>query len=276
MTRRLVFAVDLDRDVNIPIEGRPEAGSADRGSGAGPRFSSSERGLELILELLDDLGIKATFFVEGRTSEMFDCSGIRGHCIGFHGYDHEDLTSLADPGKAMSKGFQAVSDNISRPVCFRAPYMKSDERVLSELVSLGIRHDSSVYADPEVQPYERNGITEHPVAKGRDGNGRTIAAYLWPMHEGKRSFGDYSSLITGQDDQDIVLSTHSWHIVERRDSGIMEEEEIMVNLDNVKAVIEMFMDEGFVPSVLTGRSHGYQIQGFQGRGHRAPLPDAGG
>ena len=31
MNRRLIFTVDLDRDVNLSIEGRVEAGSIDRG-----------------------------------------------------------------------------------------------------------------------------------------------------------------------------------------------------------------------------------------------------
>ena len=73
MTRKLYFTVDADRDVNIPIPGSVAAGSIDRGSGTGPRFSSSERGMSVLVDLLDDIGVRGTFFLEGRTAEMADC-----------------------------------------------------------------------------------------------------------------------------------------------------------------------------------------------------------
>ena len=85
MTSRLVFTVDLDRDVNFPMEGCREARSLDRGGGTFPRFSSAERGLRILMDILDEIGMKATFFVEGRTSETIGCSSISGHCIGLRG-----------------------------------------------------------------------------------------------------------------------------------------------------------------------------------------------
>ncbi|MBE6528075.1 MAG: chitin deacetylase [Thermoplasmata archaeon] len=252
MTCRLVFTVDVDRDVNIHIDGTDAAGSIDRGSGTGPRFSSSERGLGIILDILDELGIRATFFVEGRTAETFDCSVISGHCVGFHGYDHEDLTLVKDLSDVMDRGYLAVKDRISAPTCFRAPFMSEDDRVLAELERLGIRHDSSVYADPGTLPYCIGGITQHPVAKGRDADGRTIAAYLWPMHEGKRKPSDYIDLAASMDDGELVLSTHSWHMVERRDDGVMADDWVSGNARDVKHVIEGILDAGFVPSIITG------------------------
>lgn len=254
MTGRLLFTVDLDRDVNFPQEGRPEAGSLDRGGGTAPRFSSAERGLGILLDILDEVGMKATFFVEGRTSEMFDCSCISGHCIGFHGYDHEDLTGTStgltfsddDLRSTLCRGFDAVSDNISRPSCFRAPYMSCDDRVLKVISDLGIHHDSSTYSEPDIQPYEViDGITEHPVPKGKDVNGRTIAAYLWPMHEGKRPFGDYIGFASRHPDGDFILATHTWHMVERRDGGIMDDVGIRDNTMNVRRVLTGILDSGF-------------------------------
>ncbi len=247
MTRRLLFTVDLDRDVNIRLEGRQEAGSMDRGRGTAPRFSSAERGLDLLLDLLDELGMKATFFVEGRTSETIDCSVLSGHCIGFHGYDHEDMAALEDPYEILVKGYQAVNDNVSRPVCFRAPYMSIDGRTYGVLKELGISHDSSMYSDPGTAPYDISGITEHPVAKGKDAGGCTIAAYLWPLHEGRRKPSDYVDLALSSGDKDFVLADHTWHIVERRDSGMMSEEEIRSNLSAVREVLTGIMDEGYRP-----------------------------
>ena len=251
MTRRLIFTVDVDRDVNIKIDGKDAAGSIDRGNGTNPRFVSSEEGLRIILDMLDGIGVKGTFLMEGRTAETIDCLSLSGHCIGFHGYDHEDLTTVSDPESVMRRGYEAVKDNVSTPVCFRAPYMSIDDRVYGVLSSLGIRHDSSVYAEPGVPSYKVGDVTEHPVAKGKDKDGRTIAAYLWPLHEGKRGYGDYVDLARSMGDGDLILSTHSWHMVERRESGRMSEEDIGKNLEDVKKVIDLILDEGFRPAVLT-------------------------
>lgn len=262
MTGRLVFTVDLDRDVNLPLQGESAAGSMDRGSGTSPRFSSAERGLSILLDILDDVGMKATFFVEGRTSETIDCSCLSGHCIGFHGYDHEDLTgastgldmSAEDVMRVMERGYDAVSDNVSRPVCFRAPYMVCNQTILDSLSKLGVGHDSSVYADPSVQPYvTEHGIIEHPVAKGRDPSGKTIAAYLWPMHEGKRRPGDYLDLASRYPDGDLILATHTWHMVERRDSGCMDDLDVAMNADAVRDVLTGIIDMGFSTGTLLDR-----------------------
>ena len=250
MTRKLIFTVDVDRDVNFQIDGQEAAGSIDRGSGTAPRFLSSQRGLDIIIDILDELGIKATFFVEGRTAETIDCSCISGHCIGFHGYDHEDLTKVGNLSEVMDKGYSAVNDHVSKPKCFRAPYMTIDDRIYSELSRLGIKHDSSVYSEPGTLPFEKGGVTEHPVAKGKDRDGKTIAAYIWPMHEGKREPSDYIDLAVSMDDGELLISTHSWHMVERRESGPMSEMEIRSNVERVKAVLQGIMDAGFEASTV--------------------------
>jgi hypothetical protein len=249
MKRRLLFTVDVDRDVNIEIDGSTAAGSMDRGQGTEPRFDSTETGLHLILEMLDEIGIKGTFFMEGHTAETIDCGSVKGHCVGLHGYDHEDLTKVSDPLGVLTKGFKSVRDNVTTPVCFRAPYMRANDEVLQCARQLGIGHDSSFYAAPEVQPYEAGGITEHPVAKGRDADGKVIAAYLWPMHEGKRKPGDYIDLARTVNG-DLVIATHSWHIVESIDDGIMDSDRMKTNLQNTRDVITGILDLGFEPAVL--------------------------
>lgn len=258
MSRRFIFTVDLDRDVNTPVKGDAVAGSMDRGSGTGPRFSSTERGLGMLLDLLDDIGMKATFFVEGRTSEMIDCSSVSGHCIGFHGYQHEDLLGQdtgveVDCGEVLVRGFDAVSDNVSRPVCFRAPYMRVDERILEIVFGLGIRHDSSVYRRPDegLDPYLTvNGMTEHPVPKTKDSRGKVIVSYLWPMHEGRRGPGDYIAMADSLGCDDFILATHTWHMVESYDNGLMSEERAESNMGNLRAVLEGIIDSGRTPATM--------------------------
>ncbi len=198
------------------------------------------------------MGLRATFFVEGRTSEEIDCSCLSGHSIGFHGYDHEDLsgesTGLAftreEKEAILSRGFQAVSDRVSRPGCFRAPYMAFDEDVLSLLPSLGVRADSSEYSTGGCAPRRlANGIMEYPVPRSRDSSGKAIAAYLWPMHEGRRRPEDYIAMADGTGD--FMLATHTWHMCERRDGGVMDRDSERRNAEDVRRVLEGVLDSGF-------------------------------
>ena len=256
-SRRFYFSVDLDRDVNVPVPGRAAAGSLDRGSGDSPRWASAERGLAILLDVLDDLGMKATFFVEGRTAETIGCSAISGHAVGFHGYDHEDLSGEAtgvcfsseEIESILRKGFYAVLDNVSRPVCFRAPYMVFDKAVLEMLPSLGVRADSSEYRFGGCEPYDTGlGVVGYPVPKSKDSRGKTIAAYLWPMHEGKRVPADYVGMAAGMGD--FALATHSWHMCERRDGGIMDASEERSNAARVREVLAGILDLGLVPETI--------------------------
>ncbi len=260
MRRAFRFTVDLDRDVNIPVPGQAAAGSLDRGSGTAPRFSSADRGLDVLLDVLDDVGMKATFFVEGRTAEAVDCSRLSGHRIGFHGYDHEDLSgestgvilSSEEKEAVLRRGFDAVSDRASRPTCFRAPYMVLDEQALSILPSLGIRADSSAYSYGGCEPYAvGKGITEYPVPKAKDAAGKAIAAYLWPMHEGRRPPEDYVAMASGAGS--FMLATHTWHMCERRDGGAMDPSEERENAEKVRSVLVGILDEGFEPRLVGER-----------------------
>ncbi|MBO4798876.1 MAG: polysaccharide deacetylase family protein, partial [Candidatus Methanomethylophilaceae archaeon] len=117
--------------------GRAAAGSA---GGAEPRFSSSVKGAEIILDILDEIGMKAVFFAEGRTAGK-GFPGISSHCIGLHGYDHEDFSGMRtgirfsreEKRSILRAGYEAVSDALGKPVCFRAPYMVYDPEIISML-----------------------------------------------------------------------------------------------------------------------------------------------
>lgn len=252
--RTLAFTADIDRDVNVQVPGRMAAGSLDRGSGDAPRFSSSERGLGVLLGVLDEVGVRATLFFEGRTAETVDCSRASGHCIGFHGYDHEDLTLLHGSvlEETVRNGFLAVSDRVGRPTCFRAPYMSADRSVLDAVIeATGVRDDSSFYTrvGGTGSNYSIGGMTEHPVNKTRDARGKIIAAYLWPMHEGKRSPQDYIDMAASMDGQ-LVLADHSWHMAESRDLGITGPEYEARQADGLRTVLTGILDLGYRPVVI--------------------------
>jgi len=255
--RALCVTIDLDRDVNIRIPGASAAGSIDRGGGTGPRFSSSEKGLELLAELFDDMGIKATFFAEASTLRKVDAGALSGHEVGIHGADHEDITLIKETdGKraVLEEAVSAVKDAVGRaPASFRAPYMRTDAETFGLLPEFGISVDSSRYADvsASLMPERAaNGVWEMPVPEGTDPRGKKISAYLWPMHESKRRPEDYAELASMMKEGVFVIATHTWHIVESREKGMMSPDEVETNIGNVRNVLEKMMDMGLRPLTL--------------------------
>jgi len=251
--RALCFTVDLDRDVNIQVPGGVAAGSIDRGDGNSPRFTSAQKGLDILSDILKETGIRATFFAEGRTLEYISARGLSGHEVGVHGYDHEDMTSMNENEvrECLGMSVDSIRKATGRdPVSFRAPYMKINDTVLNALPEFGIRYDSSMYGRSEstVRPFRLpNGIVEVPVPEGLDRSGKKIAAYLWPMHEGKRRPEDYVNMASEIKEGVFVIATHAWHMTESRNGGIMTQEEAARNAENVRQVAESIIGMGFEP-----------------------------
>ncbi len=255
--KALCLTIDLDRDVNLQVDGIG-AGSIDRGSGTAPRFTSSSEGLEIITDILEEMGVVATFFAEGRTLETLesvDC--LKHHEVGVHGYDHEDLTSISS--EQIKSIIKHTADIISKrtgtqPTCFRAPYMTVNESVLEAVSDSGLKVDSSYYSDIQhtMLPYElENGLIEVPVPRGKDKAGKKMEAYLWPMHEFRRSPQHYVEMASSIQGGIFNLATHTWHIVESRSSGIMDAETRKTNCDNFREVIEDILKSGFEPMTIT-------------------------
>ncbi|MCL1978954.1 MAG: polysaccharide deacetylase family protein [Methanomassiliicoccaceae archaeon] len=256
--RELCVTVDLDRDVNIRIPGSAAAGSIDRGSGTRPRFSSSQKGLSLLAELFDELALKATFFAEAATLSAVGAGALSGHDVGIHGVDHEDIAAVQGAeGKRriIEEAAAVVKDAVGRaPGCFRAPYMSADEETIGMLPEFGIFVDSSRYIKMSgslIPERMSNGVWEIPVPEGIDAGGKKISAYLWPMHESKRGPEDYVELASIMDEGVFVIATHTWHIVESRERGMMTGAEVENNIGNVRKVLEGIMDMGMRPSTLT-------------------------
>jgi Predicted xylanase/chitin deacetylase len=240
---RACFTIDLDRDVNFLDSGN-KAGSLDTGKGTAPRFSSSEKGAAVIQDVLDETGIKATFFAESTTlSKTNAFESICENEIAIHGVDHEDITLMnEDELEAMlGNAFDTITGITGkRPKGFRAPFMKYDERSFPLLKELGVEYDSSSYGNTVT---EIKGMTEIPVSQGIDANGRKIAAYLWSMHEGTRSPDDYVEL--AMKNSNFVFATHTWHMTETRGRGLMDAKEITKNKKHLAHIINSLLDNGF-------------------------------
>ncbi|NLI73504.1 MAG: polysaccharide deacetylase family protein [Euryarchaeota archaeon] len=259
--RLAAITIDVDRDVNMPLPGRREAGSAPRDGNDTPRFASSTQGLSLIVELLNDMSIRGTFFLEADTarhiaSEVNIRNMLRGHEIASHGHSHEDLTGkktgvfidIAEKANIIDKASQIIQELTGQfPKGFRAPYQNIDNTVLELLAERGYLYDSSItnsITNGRINPHAlSSGLIEIPLAKGVDANGKSIHSYLWPMHEGKRQPGDYLDLLDQYDDGLLVLATHSWHIVETF-TGPLSRSLIDSNLDNVRMILDEALEKG--------------------------------
>lgn len=250
----LCFTIDFDRDSNTPVEGVMPASSMFEGKIVPPRFSASADGAAILVEMLDDLGISGTFFAEAETLSKSRNVCISGHEVALHGLAHENLAGLYS-GKHMSEvkikeivrtSCDIVADVVgTRPLGFRAPYMKPPACLPHILSSMGFKYDSSYYSEVG-QPYGLgDGLVEIPALRVSDGKGGKITSYLWPMHENKRKPSDFEVLHDAVGKGILVLATHTWHMCATSEGRAMEKEECEANLRKTVEVIESALDTGF-------------------------------
>jgi polysaccharide deacetylase family protein (PEP-CTERM system associated) len=114
-----------------------------------------DRQTNIILDLLDEAGHKATFFILGmlakhRPDQVKQISS-RGHEIGIHGQTHEVMFKLTpdDARRDLETAAKTVSDITGLPLYgYRAPVFsvrRSNLYVLEILTELGLVYDSSIF-----------------------------------------------------------------------------------------------------------------------------------
>jgi peptidoglycan/xylan/chitin deacetylase (PgdA/CDA1 family) len=124
----------------------------------GPGNPVYELALPRFVELFDELGIKATFFVITRyTDEPGAVDSLRaaldaGHELASHTHTHPYNLSHHDP-EAMAAELDRASDALEhhfgvRPIGFRAPGYHAGNDLLDRLEERGYRYDSSVFPCP--------------------------------------------------------------------------------------------------------------------------------
>jgi len=129
-------------------------------------------GVPRLLRLLEEEGVRATFFIPGWVAEHHpaECRAIRdaGHEIGHHGYLHE----RADPDRpheereGFARGLKALQDVLGvRPVGYRAPGWDLTPITLELLREHGFSYSSNLMDDvvPYVHPGPGRPIVELPV-----------------------------------------------------------------------------------------------------------------
>ena len=144
-----------------------------------------ERQTATLLDLLDELGARATFFLLGMTvanhRELVAEIVRRGHEPACHGYAHARVYEQtrdefrADVERAAAEVESAAG---RRPVAYRAPAFSINRGTpwaYHELTEAGFRYDSSQYDTPRVpdrlgdipiEPYRLGELWEFPVSGG--------------------------------------------------------------------------------------------------------------
>ncbi len=138
-------------------------------------------GTDIILEILDEFSVKATFFVLGwvaeRSEEIVVKIFERGHEIGTHGYAHKLVyeQSAHEFEKDLKKSLKLIEAITGvRPKSYRAPSFSVTKKSLwafDVLLENGIKYDTSVF--PIM--HDRYGIIDfnpepHIVLKKGDGS----------------------------------------------------------------------------------------------------------
>jgi peptidoglycan/xylan/chitin deacetylase (PgdA/CDA1 family) len=125
---------------------------------------SVTRALPRLLALLDDVGLRATFFVEGLNAELYPDAlrelDAAGHEVAFHGWRHEPWHGLnpAQERELFERGVEHFGALGLRPIGFRPPGGELTEATIPLLRELGF-----TYCSPEGSTAEeRDGITILP------------------------------------------------------------------------------------------------------------------
>jgi hypothetical protein len=161
----------------------------------------------LVLDVLDDLGLRITFFVVGRDLERDEnveaLAGIvrRGHEVGNHSFEHEPWLhryTAAQLEHEIAAAEEAITRSLgARPVGFRGPGYSWSPELLELLARRGYEYDASTlptYLGPLARAYyfataklEPSDRSERAALFGsvRDGM-RPVGPYLWALDGGQQ------------------------------------------------------------------------------------------
>jgi polysaccharide deacetylase family protein (PEP-CTERM system associated) len=145
------------------------------------RRPALERQMEAIFALLDELGVRATFFVLGMTirhyPEIAQEISARGDEIACHGYGHRVVyrQSPLEFRRDLESSLELIEGLTGRrPVGYRAPLFSLNRDTvwaLEELAELGFRYDSSQYESRKIParlPAPEGGAYRLQLPSGRE------------------------------------------------------------------------------------------------------------
>jgi peptidoglycan/xylan/chitin deacetylase (PgdA/CDA1 family) len=169
MAGQLSVTVDVDGAAGLPGGG---AGWEHRLTSWSERTYGLLRGLPRILDVLDEFGVSATFYVPGVTAQRhpdeIGALAATRHELGHHGHTHRrpDELSAADQRAEIADGVLALEAVAGRrPHGYRAPGWELTPETLAALGAAGFAFDSSLMGDDRPYVIEAPGqpIVELPV-----------------------------------------------------------------------------------------------------------------
>jgi polysaccharide deacetylase family protein (PEP-CTERM system associated) len=153
--------------ISIDVEDWPQS-TLDHNLPIGERVVANTRAF---LELLDEAGVCATFFVLGKVAERHPSLALEiaraGHEVATHGYSHESLESMTRPQfkEELHRAVEILRDQTGLPVHGHraADFSISERRLyfLELLLQEGLSYDSSIFPI-RLPRYGVNGAQRHP------------------------------------------------------------------------------------------------------------------
>jgi peptidoglycan/xylan/chitin deacetylase (PgdA/CDA1 family) len=147
---------------------------------------------DALIGRLSELGIRATFFVQGRWAEAYPELVRRivdgGHLVGSHSHYHARMPLLTDAGilEDLAAAATAIGDaaGVDPRPWFRCPFGAgaTDGRVLAGVVAAGYRHVGWHVSGDDWDPARDVGVVAGDVIEGviAHGDGAVVLLHTWP------------------------------------------------------------------------------------------------
>ncbi|HET6349987.1 MAG TPA: XrtA system polysaccharide deacetylase [Candidatus Krumholzibacteria bacterium] len=185
-----------------------------------------------ILDIVDDAGVRTTFFVLGDVADLHpelvqEIAG-RGHEVASHGYQHQFIyrQTRAEFQADVARSLASLRAIVSQPVvAYRAPYfsiVRETRWALDVLASLGMRFDSSIFPvhnprygipDARREPHrQESGVVEVPPSTMRIGAfnlpvGGGVYFRVLPSWFLRRAYRDVN-----REGLPVVFYLHPWEV----------------------------------------------------------------
>jgi peptidoglycan/xylan/chitin deacetylase (PgdA/CDA1 family) len=166
--RRAALCVSFDFDGESPHLWRRRSDPPANVGELEQRRYGPRRGVYNILDMLDQLGIRATFFVPGWIATHYrpavEAVARAGHELALHGWRHEPPGGVTpdELRSTLTRARNLLGDIAgTAPEGYRSPSFEMTATALEVLTELGLRYDSSLMGDD--RPYRIGELVEVPV-----------------------------------------------------------------------------------------------------------------